>query len=119
MTIVRVTLIASTLAFALCSPLSAAVAPRLDGTVGPEFTISLKKGGKRVTALARGRYTFVVVDRSTVHNFRLEGPGIARNLTSVGAVGRSKPVTLTLRPGKYRLYCVPHPLDMRGSFRVT
>lgn len=103
---------------ATAAPLAAATTPVLRGTVGPEFTISLKKGGKRVTTLKRGRYSFVIADRSTVHNFRLEGPGLARDLTSVARVGTWRP-TLTLRPGRYTFYCVPHPRDMRASFRVT
>jgi hypothetical protein len=103
---------------ALAAPLAAATTPVLRGTVGPEFTISLNKAGKRVTTLKRGKYTFVIADRSTVHNFRLEGPGLSRNLTSVARVGTWRP-TVTLRPGRYTFYCVPHPLDMRGSFRVT
>lgn len=99
-------------------PVEAATAPVLRGSVGPEFTISLKRAGKRVTVLQRGRYSFVVADRSTVHNLRLEGPGIARDLTGVARVGTTR-TTLRLRPGRYTFFCVPHPLDMRGAFRVT
>jgi hypothetical protein len=116
--IARVAIVLSA-ALALTAPLAAATTPVLRGTVGPEFTISLKQGGKRVTTLRRGKYSFVIADRSTVHNFRLEGPGLARNLTSVARVGTSRPIALTLRPGRYTFYCVPHPLDMRGTFRVT
>jgi hypothetical protein len=103
---------------ALAIPVQAATVPVLRGTVGPEFTISLRKGGKRVTALKRGRYAFVIADRSPVHNLRLEGPGIRRDLTGVARVGTTR-TTLRLRPGRYTFLCVPHPLDMRGTFRVT
>ena len=103
---------------ALAAPLGAATAPTVRGTVGPEFTISLARAGKRVTTLKRGPYTFVIADRSTVHNFRLEGPAIRRDLTGVARVGTTR-TTLRLRPGRYTFFCVPHPLDMRGSFRVT
>ena len=105
-------------ALAVVLPVEAATAPVLRGTVGPEFTISLTRAGKRVVTLKRGRYTFVVADRSTVHNLRLEGPGIARDLTGVARVGTTR-TTLRLRPGRYTFLCVPHPLDMRGTFRVT
>lgn len=117
--VAKLTAVLAIAALAVASPLAAAPAPRLSATVGPEFTISLKKGGKRVTTLARGRYSFVVADRSTVHNFSLRGPGIDRDLTRVGAVGVFGPITVTLRPGRYTFYCVPHPLDMRGTFRVV
>lgn len=103
---------------AVAAPLEAAATPRLRGTVGPEFTISLKRGGKRVTTLKRGRYLFVVADRSTVHNLRLQGPGIGRDFTGIARVGMTR-TTLRLRPGRYTFFCVPHPLDMRGTFRVT
>ena len=103
---------------ALAAPLAAATAPTLRGTVGPEFTISLARAGKRVTTLKRGRYTFVIADRSPVHNFRLEGPGIGRDLTGVVRVGTTR-TTLRLRPGRYAFFCVPHPLDMRRTFRVS
>ena len=106
-------------ALAWCASVAAAPAPTLRGTVGPEFTISLKKDGKRVRVLQRGVYSFVIADRSTVHNFRLRGPRIDRNLTSVPAVRVTRPIRVTLRPGRYTFYCVPHPLDMVGSFRVA
>jgi hypothetical protein len=105
-------------AVAVAAPAEAVTAPILRGTVGPEFTISLKKDGRRATTVERGRYTFVVADRSTVHNFRLEGPGIKRDLTGVLRVGTTR-TTLRVRPGRYTFFCVPHPLDMRGTFRVT
>jgi hypothetical protein len=105
-------------ALVLAVAVEAATVPPVRGTVGPEFTISLKKHGKRVTALKRGRYSFVIADRSTVHNFRLEGPGVARDLTGVARVGTTR-TTLRLRPGRYTFFCVPHPLDMRGTFRVA
>jgi hypothetical protein len=90
----------------------------LAGTVGPTFTISLKKAGARVTTLRRGSYRITVNDRSAIHNFRLRGPGVNRMITTVGFVGR-RGATVTLRPGRYTFLCDPHPVDMRGSFRVT
>jgi plastocyanin len=97
-------------------PASAAV-PKLVGTVGPGFTITLKKNGVRVTKLKPGRYTFTIRDRAALHNFRLRGPGLNRALTSVGFVG-TKTVTLRLRAGRYTYVCDPHAAEMRGSFRA-
>jgi plastocyanin len=112
------------LAFALaCAVLVASVLPasaalpKLVGTVGPGFTITLKKNGVRVTKLKPGRYTFVIRDRANEHNFHLRGPGLNRTLTSVGFVG-TKTVTLRLRAGRYTYVCDPHATEMRGSFRV-
>jgi hypothetical protein len=90
----------------------------LAGTVGPSFTISLKKAGVRVTTLKRGSYTITVNDRSDFHNFRLRGPGVNRAITTVAFIGR-RSATVTLRPGRYTFLCDPHSIDMRGSFRVV
>jgi plastocyanin len=92
--------------------------PRLVGTVGPGFTITLKKGGRKVTRLRAGRYAFVVTDRSGIHNFHVRGPGVNKVITGLGFTGR-KTVTLKLRPGRYTYVCDPHKPSMRGSFRVT
>jgi hypothetical protein len=68
--------------------------------------------------LKAGRYTFVVADRSSIHNFTLNGPGAAnRTITATSFVG-TKTVTLTLRRGRYRFYCTVHP-TITGTFRVT
>jgi plastocyanin len=96
---------------------SSAALPKLTGTVGPGFTITLKRNGVRVTKLKPGRYTFVIRDRANLHNFHLRGPGLNKVLTGVGFVG-TKTVTLRLRAGRYTYVCDPHPTEMRGSFRV-
>ena len=88
------------------------------GTVGPGFTITLTKGGKKVTRLNAGRYQLVVRDRSSMHNFVLEGPGDERDVTTVPFQG-TKTVTVKLRPGKYKFYCRPHESSMFGFVKVT
>src|SRR5262245_57423278 len=93
-------------------------ATKLTGTVGPGFTISLKKNGVKVTKLTPGSYTFVVSDKSGIHNFQLKGPGISKEITSVSFVG-TKTVTLTLKAGTYTYVCVPHQSVMHGSFKVA
>jgi hypothetical protein len=115
----RSILLAALVALALVFVLPAwGASTPLVGTVGPQFTISLKKGGARVATTRRGSYRITVNDRSDFHNFRLRGPGINKALTGIAFVGR-KAVTVTLRPGRYTFLCDPHPVDMRGSFRVT
>ena len=105
-------------ALALVASIGAAPAApvKLKGSVGPGETIVLKKGASKVSTLKRGRYTIVVSDRSSEHNFRLSGP-VSRQITSISATG-TKTITLTLKPGRYTYLCDPHAGDMRGSFRV-
>jgi plastocyanin len=91
--------------------------PRLSGTVGPGATISLKQGAKKVATLKAGRYSFVISDKATTHNFHLTGPGVNK-ATSVGKTGNQTWV-LTLKKGTYRFVCDPHASFMKGSFRVT
>jgi len=105
-------------ALALVASIGAAPAApaKLMGTVGPGATISLKKGSSRVTTLKRGRYTFVIRDRSGEHNFHLRGPS-GKMLTSIAWTG-TKTVTVNLKPGRYTYVCDPHSDEMIGSFRV-
>ena len=52
---------------------------KLQGTVGPGFTISLKSHGTKVKTLKAGAYTFVVADKGSIHNFViLEGVSASR-----------------------------------------
>jgi plastocyanin len=92
---------------------------KLVGTVGPGFTITLKKAGRKVTRLPAGRYSITVNDRSSSHNFRLRGGGMNRQITTVGMTGK-RTITVTLKKGKrYTYVCDPHASSMRGSVRVT
>ena len=105
---------------ALSSP---SAVPKLKGTVGPGFTITLKKPGvaKKVTALKAGTYSITVVDKSSIHNFVLEkakGGKFEKEITGVGFVG-TKTVTVKLTKGKYEYYCTPHESSMFGFFVVT
>jgi plastocyanin len=88
-----------------------AATPKFTGTTGPGFTISLAKKPTKA-----GKATFVIRDRSSIHNFHLRGPGVNKT-TSVSAVG-SKTFTVTLRKGKYTFLCDPHPTTMKGSFTI-
>jgi plastocyanin len=105
-------------ALALASVATAAP-PKLIGTVGPGYTITLKKAGTKVTKLRAGKYTFVITDRAPIHNYNLDGPnGFEKTFTSVPFKG-TKTITLTLKPGKYKFYCEPHESTMFGKFTVS
>ena len=92
----------------------------LKGTVGPAFTISLKKGGQKVKVLRAGSYKFVISDKSSAHNFTLEretGGKFERHLTSTAFTG-PKSATITLKRGKWKYYCSVHESIMHGFFTV-
>ena len=92
---------------------------KLHGTIGPGFTISLKNAnGKKVATLGHGTYAFVVADKSSIHNFTLNGPGVKNKMITGTSFVGTKTVTLTLKKGTYRFYCTVHP-DITGTFKVT
>jgi plastocyanin len=98
---------------------SAQAAPNattLSASVGPGFTISLTKGGARVSALKPGAYVIRVSDRSSFHNFHLRGPGVNK-ATTVAFTGK-RTFRVTFRAGTYRYQCDPHRTRMKGSFTV-
>ena len=98
-------------AFGKATPLAA--------TVGPGFTISVKKAGVRVTTLKRGAYTIAVNDRSDLHNFRLRGPGLNR-ATGIAFVTRSPtPGRSTARSHAGRFTGTCHPAAVRRGRRGT
>jgi plastocyanin len=96
---------------------SSAAPTRLAATVGPGYTITLKKGSSTVRTLKGGTYVVTVRDRSSQHDFHLRGP-VSRMLSSVGWTG-TKTMKLVLKPGRYTYVCDPHADEMRGGFRVT
>ena len=94
-----------------------AQSPRLLGTVGPGFTISLTDAsGNPVTRLDPGTYEIVVTDRGDAHNFHLAGPGVNMR-TEVEAIG-TVTWTVTFVDGVYEYVCDPHASTMRGTFTV-
>jgi plastocyanin len=110
---------ATLVAVGIASGATTLAVPKLHGTIGPGFTISLKNAhGRAVKTLTPGKYTFIVKDKANIHNFTLNGPGI-RNKTITGTtfVG-TKTVTLRLKKGTYRFYCTVHPF-VTGTFKVT
>ena len=98
---------------------ASASTPKLTGNVGPGYKITLTQGGKKVTKLKAGKYTFVINDKSTMHSYGLDGPnGFAKDFTSVSFKG-TKTFTVTLKKGKYKFYCQPHESFMFGNFTVS
>ena len=96
--------------------------PKLTGTVGPGYTITLKKGAAKVKTLKAGKYTFVITDKAAIHNFTIErekgGPKIEKTLTGTSFQGK-KTVTVTLKKGSWKFYCSIHEPQMFGFFKVT
>ena len=102
---------------ALAAPLGAATSvTKLTGTVGPGFTITLKKGTAKVKTLKPGSYKITVNDKSNIHDFHLTGPGVNKMITTISFKG-TKTVTVKLKKGKYTYRCDPHP-TMVGHFTV-
>ena len=115
----RISLLATGLvaALAFAAPTGAMAPTKLKGTVGPGFTIVLKKGTTTVKTVKPGKYTITVQDKSNIHDFRLKGPGLNKMITSVSFVG-TKTVTVTLKKGKYTYVCDPHASTMIKRFTV-
>jgi plastocyanin len=118
MKVICTLLIAATVALVAAGAASSTVPPKLLGTVGPGFTISLKQNGKLVRMVKAGRYMFVVSDKASIHDFHLRGPGLSRVITGVGFTG-TKTLTLALKRGTYNYRCDVHPTTMQGSFKVV
>jgi plastocyanin len=118
MKIIGTLIAAGAVALLATSPAAPMSTPRLVGTVGPGFTISLKHNGKAFKTLKAGKYTFAIADKASIHNFQIEGPGVDRAITTVPFTG-TKIVTITLRKGSYKFYCAPHESSMFGRFKVA
>jgi len=114
--------VVAALAFAASAFSRSSSTPTLKGVVGPGFTISLKKGGKKVKTLKAGKYKFVISDKSTFHNFTVERehpskPKLEKHITSTPFTG-SKTLVMTLKPGSWRYYCSVHEMQMHHDFKV-
>ena len=110
--------LAGTLVVVAPSNASKAALPKLTGTVGPGFTISMKRLGKPFKTIKAGTYSITVADKSNIHNFHLRGPKVNKEITQVGFVG-TKTVIVKFVKGKYTFVCDPHFTTMKGSFTVT
>jgi plastocyanin len=110
--------LAGTLVIVAPSNASKAALPKLTGTVGPGFTITMKRLGKPFKTIKSGTYSITVSDKSNIHNFHLRGPKVNKEVTQVGFVG-TKTVIVKFVKGKYTFVCDPHFTTMKGSFTVT
>jgi plastocyanin len=106
-------------AFALPHP-GGASNPKLTGTVGPGYTITLTDAdGNSVTSLPAGTYDIEVHDNAAIHNFHLFGSGSVDESTDVAGTGQVT-WTVTLVAGTYTYQCDPHAdLGMRATFTVA
>ena len=114
-------LLALTATAALALVAGAATAPaqpvKLEGIVGPGFSITLAHAdGRLVTQLDPGTYEITVRDLSDEHNFRLFGPGV-EEFTQVETTG-TVTWTVTFREGRYTVWCDPHSTQMVRRFTV-
>jgi plastocyanin len=110
--------LAGTLAVVAPSNASTGALPKLTGTVGPGFTITMRRLGKPFKTIKAGTYSVTVADKSNIHNFHLRGPKVNKEITQVGFVG-VKTVIVKFVKGKYTFVCDPHFTTMKGSFTVT
>ena len=114
----RAFLIVAGAALVLATAGSAMAPAKVNGTVGPGFTITLKSTtGTVVKTLKPGAHAFVVSDKGNIHDFSLKGPGVNKHLTGVDFTGK-KTVTVTLKKGTYTYYCSVHPTQMHHTFTV-
>ena len=111
--------LAGTLVVVAPSNASKAALPKLTGTVGPGFTISMKRLGKPFKTIKAGTYSITVSDKSNIHNFHLRGLKVNKEVTQVGFVGTKTVIVKFLKGKKYTFVCDPHFTTMKGSFRVT
>ncbi len=108
----------ATVAAALVIPSVAQAYARFYGRVGPDTTITLKRADGTVVRRAKhGLKTFIIRDRSSAHNFHLEGPGVDRR-TGVAFIGRRRWSPVRLYVGTYRYFCDVHPSTMSKTFTV-
>jgi plastocyanin len=92
--------IAATVAAAALGQGRSATVTNLKGTVGPGYSISLTKAGKKVKTLKPGTYKITVTDKSSMHNFTLEKD--------------TKTITVKLVKGHWKYYCSVHEPQMYG-----
>src|SRR5207247_8339988 len=93
----RAILLTSIAALIVVGLASAMTVPKLKGTL-TTGTISLKTAkGKTVKTLKAGKYTFVVKDSATIHNFTLDGPGFEDKVITGTSFTGTKTKTLKLK----------------------
>lgn len=88
----------------------------LQGSVGPDFLISLKNpDGSIVSHLDAGPYEIQVNDQASNHNYHLEGPGVSM-ATGIPDV-QTADWMVSLGDGLYTYHCDQH-LSLSANFAV-
>lgn len=85
--------------------------PKLKGTVGPGFTITIN-----TQAVPSGKYKLIVKDLGAIHNFHITGAGVDK-ATSIPGTGKTA-FKITLTPGIYNVQCDAHSSQMFTSLEV-
>ena len=101
---------------AVATPPSASGTTKLNASVGPGSTISLRAtDGKALSGRKHGVFSIVVNDRSATDNFHLVGPGVSK-ATGVAFKG-SVTWKLTLKAGSYTFKSDKHAA-LHGAFTL-
>jgi uncharacterized cupredoxin-like copper-binding protein len=81
-----------------------------------EYSLSLS-----TTSFTPGTYTFQLTNAgSTTHGLEIDGPGVEDQKADLAAPGSSSSITVTLKAGKYELYCpVPGHRQMGMESDIT
>jgi plastocyanin len=115
----RAILLAALAALIVAGVAVAMTVPKLKGNL-TDSAVSLKTAkGKTVKTLKVGKYTFVVKDTSTIHNFTLKGPGVNNKTITDTSFTGTKSATVKLKKGTYTFYCTIHPTEIHGTFKVS
>lgn len=96
-----------------------AAGPRqtLRAVTGSDFAIALVGAdGAPLSELPAGEYTIDVEDRSSDHNFHLQGPAV--NVTTTLEETGRKTLSVRLTGGRYSFFCDPHTQTMFAEFTV-
>ena len=96
---------------------SRAALPKLTGTVGPGFTITLKKAGKKVMKLKAGRY--VDHDQGPLGRAQLPPHRAWAEQDDLDLGHGHDHVDGPAQKGTYKFVCDPHAPIMHGSFKVS
>ncbi|MFF5205781.1 plastocyanin/azurin family copper-binding protein [Streptosporangium sp. NPDC000396] len=110
-------LVAAALTLAVCGGTTVAVTPQAWASDTPvkvterEFSIGLSK-----KSLSPGTYTFKIKNVGTVpHGLSVKGPGVD-STSSIVPGGKATELTVTLKKGKYRLWC---PVDKHRAMGMV
>jgi hypothetical protein len=98
-------------------PAGAKSYPRLIGTVGFGRITLKDERGRTIKSLKAGRYSLVVVDRSTTQNFHTLGRGV--NVRTQIVFQGSKSWSVSFRKGTtVKYFSDASPRKLKGSFTV-